>query len=66
VWKNNAYRLTERNRIMVAIVLRKEAKDKLHVMNEFRKNIQNLEKKALHQILSDLNNKMERINEKST
>ena len=35
-------------------------------MNEFRKCVQYYEKKEMHQILTDLNHKMEAINEKST
>ena len=34
-------------------------------MNEFRKCVQYFEKKEMHQVLTDLNNKMEAINEKS-
>lgn len=35
-------------------------------MNEFRKCVQYYEKKEMHQVLTDLNKKMEAINEKST
>lgn len=35
-------------------------------MNEFRKCVQYFEKKEMHQVLTDLNNKMQAINEKST
>lgn len=38
----------------------------MHVMNEFRQCVQYHEKKEMHQVLTDLNNKMETINEKST
>lgn len=35
-------------------------------MNEFRKCVQYYQKKEMHQVLTDLNHKMETINEKST
>ena len=35
-------------------------------MNEFRRVVQHCEKKEMHQVLTDLNHKMETINEKST
>ena len=48
------------------ILTKKEIKNKFLTMNEFRKNVQFYQKKEMHQVLTDLNRKMETINEKSS
>lgn len=48
------------------ILTKKEIKNKFLTMNEFIKNVQFYQKKEMHQVLTDLNRKMETINEKSS
>jgi predicted GNAT family acetyltransferase len=65
-WRNQSQHFKKQKRSLLSLVLRKEAKNKIYVMNEFRKCVQYYEKKEMHQVLTDLNKKMEAINEKST
>jgi hypothetical protein len=61
-WKEEAQHFKRQKRSLLSLVLRKEAKNKIHVMNEFRKCVQYYQKKEMHQVLTDLNHKMEAIN----
>lgn len=65
-WHNTARLLSRRREAILHLALRKENKNKIYVMNDFRKCVQYYEKKEMHQVLTDLNHKMEQINEKST
>ena len=65
-WRNESQHFKKQKRALLSLVLRKEAKNKIHVMNEFRRVVQHYEKKEMHVVLTDLNHKMEAINEKST
>ena len=57
-WKNDAQSFKKQKRALLSLILRKQAKNKIYVMNEFRKCVQHYEKKEMHQILTDLNHKM--------
>lgn len=50
--------LRKRSEAAHILCLKKDLKTKTYVMNEFRKCVQYFEKKEMHQVLTDLNNKM--------
>ncbi|MBS1889667.1 MAG: hypothetical protein JST59_00110 [Actinobacteria bacterium] len=58
--------LRQRARLVYSLLKRKDTSEKLNAMNRFRKNQRDFEKKEMHAVLTDLNHKMEAINEKST
>lgn len=57
-WRNTMLFLRKRSEAIHIMSLKKDSKTKTYVMNEFRKCVQYFEKKEMHQVLTDLNNKM--------
>lgn len=65
-WYNKIVGLRKRSRNIIILAKRKDTKQKMAVMNKLRQNQRDFEKKEMHKVLTDLNNKMESINQKST
>ena len=57
-WQNTMLYLRKRSEAVRILALKKEAKVKTYVMNEFRKCVQYFDKKEMHKVLTDVNNKM--------
>lgn len=65
-WYNVTIMLRKRAYLVYSLLKRKDTSEKLNALNRFRKNQRDFEKKEMHAVLTDLNKKMETINEKST